>query len=47
MTSVLGHLTGMEFTEAYSNWKYPPPESLFNAPVNTKVADVSPCGIWS
>ncbi|SPO00529.1 related to DNA topoisomerase III [Cephalotrichum gorgonifer] len=39
MTCVAGHLTGMAFPEAYSNWNYPPPESLFNAPVLTQVAD--------
>ncbi|KAL2107774.1 hypothetical protein VUR80DRAFT_4763 [Thermomyces stellatus] len=37
MTCVTGHLTTMAFPGAYSNWKHPPPESLFNAPVFTQV----------
>ncbi|KAI1170728.1 DNA topoisomerase [Nemania sp. FL0916] len=46
MTSVLGHLTNAEFPPEYKKWDYPPPDSLFDAPVNvvvtadkTKVAD--------
>ncbi|KAF6820447.1 DNA topoisomerase [Colletotrichum sojae] len=37
MTAVLGHLTGLEFTEANKRWEHPPPESLFTAPVVTVV----------
>jgi DNA topoisomerase-3 len=39
MTCVTGHLTNVEFTDEYKNWSYPPPESLFSAPVITKVHD--------
>ncbi|TDZ68255.1 DNA topoisomerase 3 [Colletotrichum trifolii] len=35
MTAVLGHLTGLEFTDGNKDWSYPPPESLFTAPVVT------------
>ncbi|ROT35700.1 DNA topoisomerase [Sodiomyces alkalinus F11] len=37
MTAVRGHLTTMEFTEANRDWRYPPPESLFTAPIVTVV----------
>ncbi|GKT80915.1 DNA topoisomerase [Colletotrichum tofieldiae] len=37
MTAVLGHLTGLEFTDENKNWSHPPPESLFTAPVVTVV----------
>ncbi|KAI5859394.1 DNA topoisomerase [Durotheca rogersii] len=46
MTSVLGHITSAVFPAEYRKWEYPPPERLFDAPVNivtsedkTKVAD--------
>ncbi|KAI2612626.1 DNA topoisomerase [Hypoxylon fragiforme] len=39
MTSVLGHLTSAEFPADYKKWEYPPPESLFDAPVNIVVSD--------
>ncbi|KAF2972130.1 hypothetical protein GQX73_g1485 [Xylaria multiplex] len=46
MTSVLGHITAAEFPPEYKKWDYPPPDRLFDAPVNvivapdkTKVAD--------
>ncbi|KAI2642655.1 DNA topoisomerase [Xylaria nigripes] len=43
MTSVLGHITTVEFPPEYKKWDYPPPERLFDAPVNvidkTKVAE--------
>ncbi|KAL8329336.1 hypothetical protein RB597_004866 [Gaeumannomyces tritici] len=39
MTCVLGHLTGMEFGPEFKDWRYPPPESLFTAPVSTKTAE--------
>ncbi|KAF3347640.1 hypothetical protein BJF96_g9200 [Verticillium dahliae] len=38
MTAVRGHLLGMEFTPANKNWQYPPPDSLFHAPIVTTVA---------
>lgn len=40
MTCVTGHLTNIDFTGEYKNWSYPPPESLFNAPVVINVHDV-------
>jgi hypothetical protein len=40
MTCVTGHLTHVDFTSEYKNWSYPPPESLFQAPVVTNVHDV-------
>ncbi|KAI9166677.1 DNA topoisomerase [Paramyrothecium foliicola] len=39
MTCVTGHLTNVEFTDEYKNWSYPPPDTLFHAPVVTKVHD--------
>ncbi|KAG5919766.1 hypothetical protein E4U42_006424 [Claviceps africana] len=39
MTCVTGHLTNVEFTSEYKNWSYPPPESLFNAPIVTSIHD--------
>ncbi|TGJ87724.1 hypothetical protein E0Z10_g1045 [Xylaria hypoxylon] len=38
MTSVLGHLTTAEFPPEYKKWDYPPPDRLFDAPVNVVVA---------
>jgi len=40
MTSVKGHLTELHFPPEYKKWEHPPPDSLFNAPVNTVVSDV-------
>lgn len=40
MTSVLGHLTTAEFPPEYKKWDYPPPDRLFDAPVNVVVAAV-------
>lgn len=40
MTCVTGHLTNLDFTPEFKNWSYPPPESLFSAPVVTNVYDV-------
>ncbi|KAM3427461.1 hypothetical protein MY4824_009430 [Beauveria thailandica] len=37
MTCVSGHLTNLEFTAEHKNWSFPPPESLFNAPVISNV----------
>ncbi|KAK9435971.1 DNA topoisomerase III [Metarhizium brunneum] len=39
MTCVTGHLTNVEFTSEYKNWSYPPPETLFNAPIVTSIHD--------
>ncbi|KAI1808598.1 prokaryotic type I DNA topoisomerase [Daldinia bambusicola] len=46
MTSVLGHITSAVFPPEYKRWEHPPPDRLFDAPVNiiiaedkTKVAD--------
>lgn len=41
MTCVTGHLTNVEFTAAHKNWSFPPPETLFNAPIVTSVHEVS------
>ncbi|KAI1814850.1 DNA topoisomerase [Poronia punctata] len=38
MTSVLGHLTSAEFPPEYKKWDYPPPDRLFDAPVNVVVS---------
>lgn len=43
MTSVLGHITATVFPPEYNDWKYPPPDRLFDAPVKTIFADVSAC----
>ena len=46
MTSVIGHLTGLEFPPEYRDWRHPPPARLFDAPVQVCIADVSvsvPC----
>ena len=40
MTCVTGHLTNVEFPSEYKNWSFPPPETLFNAPITTAVHDV-------
>lgn len=37
MTCVKGHLTNTIFPPEYDDWKYPPPERLFGAPVETVV----------
>jgi DNA topoisomerase-3 len=38
MTCVSGHLTEARFDPEYEqDWQYPPPESLFGAPVRVKV----------
>jgi len=41
MTCVAGHLTRMDFGPDYKDWKYPPPDRLFEAPVHTIVPEVS------
>jgi len=46
MTSVLGHLTGLEFPLEYKDWRHPPPARLFDAPIQVYIADVGvsvPC----
>lgn len=44
MTAVTGHLTGTEFGPEYKNWTYPPPDTLFGAPITTFVSRVRfPC----
>lgn len=49
MTSVAGHLTGLELDPGYQDWKYPPPVRMFDAPVHIKVADevntITPFGL--
>lgn len=40
MTSVLGHLTSVEFPPDYKRWESPPPESLFSAPIKVVIPDV-------
>ncbi|KAJ5920856.1 hypothetical protein N7466_009182 [Penicillium verhagenii] len=37
MTSVIGHLTGLEFERQYKGWTSCPPSALFEAPVNEDV----------
>ncbi|KAI1500688.1 DNA topoisomerase [Biscogniauxia marginata] len=39
MTSVLGHITAAVFPPQYKKWDYPPPDQLFDAPVNIVVAE--------
>jgi len=40
MTCVSGHLTGVNFDAQYKDWNYPPPETLFDAPVHVTVDEV-------
>lgn len=40
MTAVTGHLTSTDFASGYKNWSYPPPVTLFGAPINTFVSSV-------
>lgn len=47
MTCVSGHLTEAKFPAMYErDWSNPPPEALFNAPVNVEVGDVSSLISW-
>ncbi|ORY70161.1 DNA topoisomerase [Pseudomassariella vexata] len=39
MTSVLGHITELVFPSEYKDWRHPPPERLFDAPVNTVISE--------
>lgn len=41
MTSVLGHLTEVDFGPEFKDWKYPPPYKLFDGRVHVKVHNVS------
>lgn len=40
MTSVIGHLTGLDFERQYKGWQSCPPSVLFEAPVNEDVDKV-------
>ena len=40
MTCVSGHLTSPDFDEGFRDWNYPPPDSLFEAPLRVKVDKV-------
>jgi len=40
MTCVTGHLTEQQFGPDYKDWRFPPPERLFDAPLHTVVNDV-------
>jgi DNA topoisomerase IA len=37
ITSVLGHLMGLEFDESYQKWQSCRPEELFTAPIKKDV----------
>ncbi|OJJ72748.1 hypothetical protein ASPBRDRAFT_206625 [Aspergillus brasiliensis CBS 101740] len=39
MTSVIGHLTGLDFERQYRTWLSCPPSALFEAPVHESVAE--------
>jgi DNA topoisomerase III len=39
MTCVSGHMTNLEFGPEVKDWKYPPPDHLFSAPVHTVIPD--------
>jgi hypothetical protein len=41
MTSVVGHLTGLDFDRQYKGWMSCPPGALFEAPVQETVDKVS------
>lgn len=41
MTSVLGHVMGVDFTQEYANWNTVEIESLFGARIVEKVSEVS------
>jgi len=47
MTSVLGHLTGLEFTQQYRKWHSCAPGQLFDAEVIIEVAKVGMIGEFS
>lgn len=37
ITSVLGHIMGLEFDESYQKWQSCRPEELFTAPIKKEV----------
>ncbi|KAI1340519.1 DNA topoisomerase [Xylariaceae sp. FL0016] len=39
MTAVMGHVTSAVFPSEYNDWRYPPPDRLFDAPVNIVVGE--------
>lgn len=41
MTSLLGHLTDLDFDDRYRSWKSCPPGQLFDVPIHIKIAKVS------
>jgi len=41
MTAVKGHLTATEFPAEFKTWSYPPPDRLFDAPIQTVISPVS------
>jgi hypothetical protein len=41
MTSVLGHLTNVDFPRQYAGWASCPPAELFEAPINITVDQVT------
>lgn len=41
MTSVVGHLTGLDFPQQFRGWTSTPPANLFDAPVEVKIDPVS------
>jgi DNA topoisomerase III len=43
MTSVLGHITGNDFTEQHRRWMSCPPGALFDAPITDYVVEVRVC----
>ena len=45
MTSVVGHLTGLDFDRQYKGWQSCPPGSLFEAPVQEAVDKVGSINI--
>ena len=43
MTSVIGHLYGLDFPEEYRKWKSCRPDQLFDAPVVETLDQVQVC----
>lgn len=41
MTSVLGHLTGLDFDQRYKHWRSCPPSQLFEASTTITIDQVS------
>lgn len=42
MTSVLGHVNGLDFEQRYRKWGSCQPGQLFDAPVESYIDDVGP-----